>query len=508
MTADIYKNPEPQKEANRPGESSRVATGIPGLDMILGGGLLSGRMYMLEGHAGTGKTTLALQFLLAGRDQHERCMLVTTSETRDELLISAQSHGWSLENIHVLELALTDSLSYPLQQQTVFRPSQVELDETMQMIISQLEQIQPDRIVFDSIAILRVMADEPLAYRRHVLFLKNVLLMSHCTALVLDEMVDAEDLHLRTLSHGVIQLLRENIEFGKEKRQLVILKMRGMAFQSGKHDFIIRTGGIQVFPHLVIEGRMMDYGSEVLSTGLERLDNLLGGGLDRGNATLFVGTAGTGKSSVTMQCIAAALQRQQSVMGFLFDERPHVWLHRAEQLGFHLRQQVSEGRLSLYHFNPAEVSPGQFAYEVQQAVIGKQAQLVIIDSLTGYLNAMQEERFLTLHMHELLTWLGQQGVTSLLVVEQHGMLEFQRTLSLNLSYLADTVLLFRYYEHRGTIHRAIVVVKRRGGAHEPTMHEITLGAQGITIGQPLIKLQGVFPGILSYQGAEESGHSK
>jgi circadian clock protein KaiC len=504
MAADAHRHPE-QNDSGTPAEPTRAATGIEGLDVVLGGGLPRGRVYLVEGQAGTGKTTLALQFLLAGCAHNAPSLLVTTTETRDDLIAAVHSHGWSLAGIEVLELSLTDPIAQPEQRQTLFRSAQVELDETMQAVLAELERVQPACVVLDSVSMLRSMADEPFAYRRHMVSLKNALVARGCTALITDESPAPQDLHLRTLVHGVVHLLREVTVFGNEQRQVEIVKMRGIPFRSGRHDMVIETGGIRVFPRFVAEPLDADALGEWQSTGVEQLDVLLGGGLDRGTTTLLVGAAGTGKSSVAMQCVVAALQHGQSAAVYLFDERPSTWFHRAEGLGLPLRQQVASGQLVVEQIDPAEMSPGQFAHALQHAVTQRGVRLVVIDSLTGYVHAMPEERFLTLHLHEVLTWLGQRGATTLLVLDQHGLFESTMRPALDLSYLTDTVVLFRYFEYQGALHRALSVVKRRSGPHEHTMRELTLGPHGIVVGEPLRQFRGVLTGLPIYEGDHPHG---
>jgi circadian clock protein KaiC len=482
-----------------------VATGVAGLDVVLGGGVLRRQMYVIEGTAGAGKTTLGLHFLLAGRATGERGLWITTTETPEELRATAHAYGWSLEGIEVLALPMVDRLAQPDQRQTLFPPAHVELDETMQEIRTALERVQPERVVLDSLSILRDMADDALAYRRQVLALKRALRARGCTALLTDEMAEPPDPHVRTLAHGVVCLLRNVTTFGNQVRQVEIVKMRGMAFHSGRHDMSIEAGGLQVFPRFTPAAYDGETPLEVASTGVASLDILLGGGLDRGTVTLLMGAAGTGKSSVTMQCAVAALQRAHAVAVYLFDERPPTWFARADQLGFPLRQAVTQGTLIVEQIDPAEMSPGQFAHAVQHAVTQQAVQLVILDSLTGYVHAMPDARFLTLHMHELVTWLGQHGATTLLVLDQHGLLEGPMQTPLDLSYLADTVLLFRYFEDRGRIRRAVSVVKRRGGPHEHTIREMTLGAYGIGVGEPLTQFHGVLTGLPTYEGDRPDG---
>jgi circadian clock protein KaiC len=491
--------------SDTPAEAARAPTGIEGLDTLLGGGLPRGQVYVIEGHAGAGKTTLALHFLLTGRERNEPCLLVTTTETRDDLMAAARAHGWSLTGIEMLELSRTDPVAQPAQRQTLFPPAQVELDETVQAVQAELERVQPVRVVLDSVTTLRHMAEDPFTYRRYVLSLKNALVARGCTALITDELLEPQELHLRTVAHGVVQLRREVAPFGNERRQVEIVKMRTLHFRSGRHDMLIETGGIRVFPRLAVAPRDVDYTGDLQPTGVGPLDTLLGGGLDRGTATLLAGAAGTGKSSVAMQCVVTALQRGHAAAVYLFDERPPTWFHRAEQLGFPLRPQAANGNLLLQPINPAEMSPGQFAYVLQHAVTQRGVRLLVIDSLTGYVNAMPDERFLTLHLHEVLTWLAQQGVITLLVLDQHGLFEATPRPPLDLSYLTDTVVLFRYFEYQGAIHRALSVVKRRSGRHEHTIRELTLGPHGISVGEPLRQFHGVLSGLPIYQGDEASG---
>ena len=451
MTTEMPRPAEP----TGPGAAApRAPTGIPGLDMILGGGVLRRQWYVVEGAAGAGKTTLALHFLLAGRAHHERCLWLTTAETPDELRAAAHAHGWSLEGVTVLALPSVDQLARPDQRQTLLRPAHLELDDTMREILTALAHARPERVVLDSLSILRDLAAEPLAYRRQVLVLKQALRAGGCTALVTDELAAEPDLHVRTLAHGVLRLLQTVTTFGTVRRQLEVVKMRGMAFHGGRHDLILTTGGLQVFPRLVLAARDPQAPGGQDATGAAALDALLGGGLDRGTTTLLVGAAGTGKSSVAMQCAAAALQRGQAVAVYLFDEQPATWFQRADRLGFALRPAVPAGTLLVEPIDPAERSPGHFAHEVQQAVTRRGVRLVILDSLTGYVHAMPDEHFVTLHLRELATWLGQHDVTTLLVLDQHGLLDTP-TAPLDLSYLADTVLLLRYFEHQATVRRAI-----------------------------------------------------
>jgi circadian clock protein KaiC len=509
LDTDADRTPD-QNTTDTPAELPRAATGIEGLDVVLGGGLPRGGICIVEGRAGIGKTTLALQFLLRGRDQSEPCLLITTTESRDELTTAARSHGWSLAGIEVLELSLLDPLAQPEQRQTLFRPAQVELGEALQSVLSELERVQPTRVVFDSAAMLRYMAGEPLVYRQYMMSLKNALVARDCTALITDDRLESQDLHLRTLAQGVVSLLRHVTPFGNERRQVEIIKMRGMHYHSGRHDLLIETGGLRVFPRFIAEPGGVDGDDieELQPTGIETLDVMLGGGLDPDTATLLLGAAGTGKSLLAMQCVAAALQRGQAAAVYLFDERPRTWFRRARRLGFNLRQQAASGHLLVDQIDPAEMSPGQFAHDIQHAVTGRGVRLVVIDSLTGYVHAMPDERFLSLHLHELLTWLGHRSVTTLMMLHQQGLFEATLRSPLDLSYLTDAVLFFRYFEYQGAIHRAVSMVKHRSGPHDNTIRELILGPHGIALGEPLKQFRGVFTGLPLYEGDDTSGQPR
>jgi len=457
-------------------------------------------MYVIEGHAGVGKTTFALQFLLAGRDRNESCLLVTTTETRDDLTEAAQSHGWSLAGVEVLELSLEDVITEPAQQQTVFRHAQVELYETTNTVLAELERVQPTRVVLDSMSTLRYMVNEPFTYRRHILALRNAMLARGCTVLITDEFLAEPELHLRTLAHGVVRLEQKITAYGNQRRSVEVVKMRAMTFQGGRNDINIERGGIRIYPRLVSALDNMNGLETRLQTGVEPLDAMLGGGLDCGAAILFIGAAGTGKSTATMQCVSTALGQGQSAAVYLFDERPRTWFQRAERLGFNLSQSAANGNLLLQQVDPAEMTPAQFAYELQQAVTRHGVQFIVIDSLTGYVHAMPDEHFLNLQLHELLIWLAQYHVTTILVLDQHGLLESSAGTPLDLSYLTDTVLLFRYYEHQGAIHRALSVVKRRSGPHENTIRRMTIGPNGIVVGEPLDRFRRMLSDIPIYEG--------
>ena len=484
-----------QTETNDPPAAlPRAATGIPGLDVVLGGGVLRRQLYVIEGMAGTGKTTLALHFLLAGRATGERCLWITTAETPDELRTAAHAYGWSLEGVEVLALPMVDRMAHPDQRQTLFQPAHVELDETMQEILTALARVQPARVVLDSLSILRDMTDDPLAYRRQVLVLKQALGVLGCTALVTDELAEAPDPHVRTQAHGVVRLLREVTAFGNQQRQVEIVKMRGMAFHSGRHDLVLATGGLQVFPRLGPPADDVGVPSAVESTGVARLDSLLGGGLDRGTSTLLVGAAGTGKSSLAAHVVVAAAERGEPSAMFLFDESVRALITRSRGIGFDLERHMESGLVRVKSLDPAEVSPGEFIQGIRDAVEKDGARVLVIDSLNGYLNAMPEEHFVMIQLHELLAYLGQLGVVTLLINAQAGLIGHMSS-TVDVSYLADTVILLRYYETRGEVRQAISVLKKRTGSHERTIRELRISSDGLHIGDPLRSFRGVLTGV-------------
>ncbi len=471
-----------------------VAIGVDGLDDILGGGLTPNRLYLIEGNPGSGKTTLALQFLLDGERNGEHGLYVTLSETKDELHAVARSHGWSLDQLAVCELIPSEDSLRPDSQPRMFHPSEVELSETTQAVLAEVERAKPARVVFDSLSEMRLLAQNPLRYRRQILALKQFFIGRQCTVLLLDDRTSEEtDLQLQSLAHGVISLEHLAPEYGAERRRLRVMKMRGMRFRGGYHDFIIRRGGLLVFPRLVAAEHHQPFPREVAPSGVAALDALLGGGLDRGTSALLMGPAGSGKSSIAIQYVVAAAARGERAAVFAFDESVGTLLARSAGLGMDLQAHVDAGRVRVQQVDPAELSPGEFAHAVRNAVEQDGAKVVVIDSLNGYLNAMPEERFLTIQLHELLTYLGQQGVVTLLVVAQHGVLGTMQT-PVDTSYLADAVILLRYFEAQGRIRRAISVVKKRTGAHEETLRELRMGPAGLVIGEPLQGFQGILTG--------------
>ena len=474
-------------------------TGIEGLDDVLGGGFAGQRLFLIEGLPGTGKTTLALQFLLAGAERKESVLYITLSETENELRAVAASHGWSLDGVTIRELVSAEDHLHPDKQYTVFHPSEVELSETTKSLLTDVEQLAPSRVVFDSLSEFRLLAGSALRYRRQILALKQFFAERRCTVLLLDDVTAQDhDLQVQSIAHGVVQLEQLNPEYGTERRRLRVLKYRGLRFRGGYHDFSIRPGGLIVFPRLVAAEHRAFPIHEKLATGLAQLDTLLGGGVERGTSTLIVGGPGTGKSSVAAQLAAACAARGQRAAMFIFDEGLHTLLTRAEGLGIDLRGAVERKQVTVQQVDPAELAPGEFVHQIRSAVTKGQAALVVIDSLNGYLNAMPDERFLATQLHELLTYLGQLGVATVLIGAHKGIIAGPMTSPIDASYLADAIILIRYYELEGEVRQAISVVKKRGGAHERTIRDFRLEPGGIRVGEPLRSLRGVLSGVPMY----------
>lgn len=489
-------------EARVEREGARVSTGVSGLDDILGGGLTRDRIYLVEGTPGSGKTTLALQFLLKGRELGETGLYITLSETEQELKAAAASHGWSLDGIDLFELVSEEGLD-PDSEQSVLHPSDVELGETTRGVMRQVEQTKPLRVVFDSLSEMRLLAQNPLRHRRQILALKHFFATRRCTVLLLDDQTAEDgDLQLHSIAHGVISLRRMTQEYGAQRRQLEVVKMRGIKFRGGFHDFSLDTGGIQVFERLVAADHPATFVQEMVSTGAPGLDALMGGGLTRGANTLISGPSGVGKTTTSVRCALTALERGETVAYYLFDEGLPTLLTRSKALGMDLKPYIDNNRLLVRAIDPAELSPGEFAFLVRDAVERLGARTVVIDSLNAYLQAMPGQKFLLLQMHELLTYLNQQGVVTLLILGQHGFIGEVRS-DIDLSYLSDGILLFRFFEAAGSVLTAVSAVKSRTAAHEKTIREIRLTGHGIEVGQALTDFQGVMSGLPSYQGKIE-----
>jgi circadian clock protein KaiC len=456
-------------------------------------------MYLVSGDPGVGKTTLAMQFLLAGVKNGETGLYATLSETDEELRDVAHCHGWSLDGITICDLQTAEESLKADSQYTLFHPSEVELSDTTRTVIDVVEQIEPVRVVFDSLSEMRLLARDSLRYRRQILALKHYFTGRRCTVLLLDYGTAAGEFQLESLAHGVLTMEQLAPGYGGSRRRLRIQKVRGIQYQGGYHDYNIRTGGLEVYPRLVAA----DYGGKfkqgVVSSGVEELDATLGGGADRGSSLMLLGPAGVGKSTVTAQYVAAAARRGERSAVYTFDEPVETWIGRAESLGMELRSSVENGLLQIRQIDPAELSPGELAVAIRQQVEAG-ARLVAIDSLTGYLNAMQEERFLVLHLHELLSYLNQQGVLSILIMAQHGIMGQEIKSPVDLSYLADTVILMRFFEAFGQVRQAIATVKRRLGGHERRIREMRIGPVGIRIGRELSEFHGILTGQLEYTG--------
>jgi circadian clock protein KaiC len=476
---------------------ARAQTGIPGLDDILMGGLIPNQLHLIDGDPGSGKTTLALQFLMQGAKLNERGLYVTLSETRAELLAGVESHGWSLdlEKIEIVELVRTEEDLEADAQLTMYQPQEVELTETTKAVLEAVDRSRPSRVVFDSLSELRLLAQNSLRYRRQILALKQFFVGRHCTVLLLDDRTsEVTDTQLQSIAHGVISLEQLSPLYGAERRRLRITKMRGAKYRGGYHDFTIRTGGIEVFPRLVAAEHRGEIAPSMIASGVPEIDRLLGGGLDRGTSTILMGPAGCGKSTVAIQYAIAAAQRGEHAEVFAFDESIGTLKKRMGGLGATFREGSGPGEIGIHQVDPAELSPGELASHICRAVSDRKATVVIIDSLNGYLNAMPEERFLVLQLHELLSYLGSQGVCTILVIAQHGILDGPVQSPIDTSYLADSVILFRYFENAGRISKVISVVKKRGGPHEDTIRCIRFDGEGIHVSQPLRDFRGVLTG--------------
>ncbi len=484
----------------------RCETGIEGLNEILGEGLPANCLYLVQGDPGSGKTTLALQFLLEGVRLGEKTLYITLSETKDELVKVARSHGWALDSIALFELSSIDSLIRPEARTTVFHPSEIELTKVSELLLEEIRRIQPVRVVFDSLSEFRLMAETALRYRRELINLKQELVKYNTTALLLDDRMDNSriggDPHVLSLTHGVIEMEQLSPDYGRSRRRLRVLKMRGMRFREGYHDYSIEKGGLRVFPRIVAADHRVDFTPQAVSSGNQELDELLGGGLDRGTTTLIMGPAGTGKSTLAIQYAAQMAQRDESSVVFAFDEIRGIVLARATAVGLDVARHIKTGLIDVQQVDPAELSPGEFGMRIREAVEGG-CTLVIIDSLNGYLNAMPGEQYLVNQLHEMSAYLNQKGVVTILILAQYGLIG-QAEAPLNLSYLADTVVSVRFFEAAGAVRQALSVIKKRSGRHEKTIREYQLVSDGgLRIGPPLTQFQGVLTGTPAFFGAME-----
>jgi len=482
----------------RPG-STPISTGIAELDNVLGGGLTPARSYLLEGTPGSGKTTIALQFLLEGARAGERGLYITLSETAAELREVAQSHNWSLDRIELFELVNEEGLD-PDSEQSILEPSEVELGETLRGVRECVDRLKPIRVVFDSLSEMRLLAQNSLRYRRQILALKQYFSTRNCTVLMLDDRSsDPDDLQLHSIAHGVITLEQTIQDYGSERRRLRVVKMRGVKYRGGYHDFTIETGGVAVFPRLIAAEHHRQFNNTQLSTGIAAFDEMLGGGISPGTNTLLNGPSGVGKTTTAVRAGLTAIERGEKAAYYLFDEGLGTLLARSRAMGMDLEPHLESGALQIFQIDPAEVSPGEFANWIRRAVEGEGVRFIAIDSLNAFLQAMPGEKFLLLQMHELLSYLNQQGVATMLVLGQHGIVGEVRS-EIDLSYLSDTIVLFRYFEARGNVLKAISVAKSRTAAHQSSIRQFRLTSGGVEIGPPLEDFEGVLTGLPSYHG--------
>lgn len=481
--------------------SSQASTGIAGLDQLLGGGLPTRRMHLIEGEPGTGKTTLALQFLLAARARGERTLYITLSETTEELTAVAESHGWSLDGIETYQLAPVPNRA--AKEYTLYHPAEIELADLTKAVLERADRVQPSSVVIDSLSELRLLARDPLRYRRQVLGLKEFFASRGATVLILDDhSVGYEDLQLRSIAHGVVLLEHQPFQYGRARRQLRIVKMRGRSVTEGFHDFMIARGGLVVFPQLVAHPSPSIDAEPILS-GSKELDTLLGGGLTWGTTTLLIGPAGVGKSTIGAQYLCGAANPHAKAAVFLFDERQKTFVARCDALGMQASERIASGHLILQQIDPGVTSPGEFSHRVRRLVEEEGVRLIGIDTLNGYMNAIPTTDAPIVRMHELLTYLNEQGVATLIVLAQHGTVGAAMPTPVDLSYLADAIVLFRFFEANGHIRKAISVVKKRTGTHETTIRELRIGPQRLQVGASLTEFHGILTGVPQYTGSSK-----
>ena len=502
----MKKAKEKQKTEREITPAPQAASGVAGLDEVLCGGLPRDCFYLIQGDPGSGKTTMALQFLMEGLRQGEKVFYITLSETKEELLKVAHSHGWSLDDIPLLELSAIDSMVRPEAQTTVFHPSEIELTQVTKLLLDEVRRIKPTRVVFDSLSEFRLLAETPLRYRRQLLNLKQEFGAQESTVLLLDDKMDSNrtggDPHVLSLTHGVIEMEQLSPDYGTSRRRLRVLKLRGVRFREGYHDYIIETGGLRVFPRLVAAEHHAEFKRQPVSSGLKELDDLFGGGLDRGTTTLIIGQAGTGKSTLAIQYATQMARQGEPVVIYAFDETRDVLLGRAKGLGMDLEKYVKSGVATVQQVDPAEISPGEFASRIQQRVADG-CKLVVIDSLSGYLNAMPGEKYLYNQLHEICAYLNQQGVVTILILPQHGLVAGAEA-SVDVSYLADSVVTIRFFEAGGEVKQAVAMIKKRSGHHEKAIREFKLDTgRGVRIGPALKEFQGVLSGAPIFQGGRD-----
>lgn len=491
-----------------PASGTLISTGVRGLDTVLSGGLTRDRLYLIEGEPGSGKTTLGLQFLVEGVKRGETVLYISLAENAAELRAVAESHGWTMDGIHIHEVIPSESLLDPREQYSMFHPSEVELGTTTQEILSAVEKLKPTRLVLDSLSELQLLAGNALRYRRQVLAYKQFFASRACTVMLLDDLTaNSADLQVHSIAHAVISLEHVQKEYGADRRRIRVGKYRGVAFHAGLHDYAIVRGGIVVYPRLAASVSRMKVPRRLFSTGLPELDQLLGGGIEEGTSTLISGPPGTGKSSLAAQLVSSATKQGMYAAMFVFEESANNLLNRADGLGMELSSAAAKGRVAIQQVDPAELSPGEFAHAVCQAVDVDNARVIVIDSLSGYLHATLDERFLAIHLHELLTYLGQRGVVTVLVGVHQGMIGTHIQASVDASYLSDNIILLRHFEAEGEVRQAISVFKKRGGPHERTLREFTMSSRGISVGPTLRQFHGVLTGVPTFRHrpAEDTG---
>jgi circadian clock protein KaiC len=488
---------------------TELATGIKGLDEVLKGGLPRNRIYLVEGSPGAGKTTLAMHFLLQGVREGKRSMYITLSETAQELRGSAESHNWSLDGVNISEYIITDTSTDRDREVTMYHTPELELGDTISRMLKDIQAFHPERVVIDALSELRLLSDSVLRYRRQLLALKKFFNQCECTVLLLDDRSNVErDSHVESIVHGVIALEFDLTQYGSDRRRLRVRKMRGRSFIAGLHDYAIRTGGIEVFPRLTAGRQVTQFERKALPSGLPKLDQLLGGGPQFGTSTLLIGPAGCGKTTVAVQYALAAARQGHKVALYLFDELRELLIDRFAQGGLDLREALDSGHMTITQIDPTQKSPGEFAAQVRDDVEQRGARLVVMDSLNGYLNAMPHEEFLAAQLHELLGYLGNRGVVTFLVVAQQGIMGANMSTPVDASYLADSIVLFRYFEAKGEVRKAISVAKKRGGPHENTIRELTIDGTGVRVGDPLTQFQGVLTGVPAFLRAGMSDISE
>ena len=479
-------------------QNNVAATGIEGLDYILLGGFPRNHVYLLQGDPGVGKTTLGLQFLLEGVRHGEKALYITLSETRAELQAVARSHHWDLDGVEVYEHLIGEQ-SLTEDDTTVFYPAEVELGQTVKSLLESVERVQPSRVVLDSLSEIRLLAQSTLRYRKQILALKQFFAARNMTVLMLDDRTaEFNDLQLQSVPHGVVELERFTPVYGSARRRLQLVKVRGLNFRDGYHDFNIKTGGIVVYPRLVAADEHQGFEqTETVGSDVPALDEMLGGGLDRGSSTLIMGPAGCGKSALATQYAVGAAERGEKAAMFIFEESVASLYNRSHSLGMSLRKHVDAGLITIRQVDPAQLQPGEFVHLVRESV-ETGVRVLVIDSLNGYLNAVPEERFLLLHLHELLSYLGQNGIATILVFAQHGLVGTNMHAPVDVSYLADCVVLLRYFESRGKIRKAVSVVKKRGGIHDTAIRDFTMSSKGLAIGAALDDFRGVLTGVPTF----------